>query len=98
MKFQTPPVHNRVGSPTQTTWKVIAAKLRRKPQKWAKVWHYPIDHNANAMASRVNTDKTKLLPASEFEARAHEGDLYLRYIGNSAATPVNIDLSKVESA
>jgi hypothetical protein len=56
----------------------FADELRKNPGKWAK---YPFSVKAqSAMVYRLRNGESQAFPRGEFEARVHNGDLFVRAV------------------
>lgn len=89
MKWEEPPAPRR-GAQQSGEHKRIAASLRSRPGKWARIAEYPAPHSAYAFANRVRQGKlSSFRPAGAFEARAAASDsggtVWVRYVGGETA-------------
>ena len=66
-------------------YSMFAEALRSHPGKWA-VWPRDLKSNAVAATTAANVKRGKLInfPEGQFEARAADGIVYVRYIGGAA--------------
>jgi hypothetical protein len=78
-----PPPEEALANPTQSSsfYTQVAAALRAKPGEWAQVpRNFASVESARSTAIRIRTGRMASMPKGQYEAIAHEKNMWVRYM------------------
>lgn len=79
MEWKDPPPNH---GNSKDDWAAVATELKEHPGRWALIRHYDDKARAATIATRIkHGHSAPFRPRFSFEARATQGDVYARYIG-----------------
>lgn len=83
-----PPTHHTGRRGRPSTWKAPLDALRSRPGQWAII---PGVSSPGSYARRIQLGEVGMAQPGEFEAKSHNRQLWVRYVGDGTALPTAAD-------